>query len=437
MIHTYTLFGRHIIIDTASGAVHEADAATLALLSTITPPMQKEPPPALCEQDKEIWAELYGLYEDGMLFSDETRVALPTETPLKAICLHVAHDCNLRCRYCFAETGSFGAQRGLMNKETAERAVDFLLSRCGGRKNLEIDFFGGEPLLALDTVKHTVNYARTAAPDKRFRFTITTNGIALDDDSISFINAEMDNVVLSLDGRADVNDRARPRPNGKGSYDAIVPRYKQLVESRAGDYFIRGTYTTDNLDFYEDILHMAKLGFENISVEPVVLTPGHKLALTQECLPELFGEYEKLTAELEKGEFSFFHFNIDLEQGPCLYKRLRGCGAGYEYAAIAPDGEVYPCHQFVGKPEYKMGDVFAGGFDEKISASFSGRSIYMTQECASCWVKYYCSGGCAAGNLTVNGDMDKPDELTCALERKRLECAIYLKIVEKSGFEAE
>ncbi len=434
MIHTYTLFDRHIVIDVPSGAVHEVDGPTLDLLRSIKPPMSPIPPIELSDEEKEIWGELYSLQCEGLLFSEDTPVGLPTETPLKALCLHVAHDCNLRCEYCFASTGDFGTGRAIMSPETAERAIDYLLSRCGTRRNLEIDFFGGEPLMALDTVKHTVEYARNRAPEKNFRFTITTNGLLLDEDAIEYINREMNNVVLSLDGRREINDSVRRTAGGHGCYDVIVPRYKALVASREGDYFIRGTYTSQNLDFAADVRQIASEGFGNISVEPVVLRHGHRLAIGEEHLDRICAEYEKLTLELsgEDAGYSFFHFNVDLEQGPCIYKRLRGCGAGYEYAAVSPEGDVYPCHQFVGNGHFKMGSVFEGSFDGAISSEFSARSIYSNRECASCWAKYYCSGGCAASNLTVNGSPDILDTVGCALERKRLECAIYLKVLEKA-----
>lgn len=435
VVHTYTLFGRHIVIDAPSGAVHEVDKPTLELLNSIEPPMAATPPTGLSGDEKEIWGELYALQEEGLLFSEDVAVALPESTPLKALCLHVAHDCNLRCEYCFASTGDFGSGRSIMSPATAEKAVDYLLSRCGPRRNLEIDFFGGEPLMAFDTVKHTVKYARERAPNKNFRFTITTNGLILDDEAIAYINREMDNVVLSLDGRREINDAARKTVGGRGCYDLIVPRYKALVSSREGDYFIRGTYTSRNLDFAEDVRQIASEGFRNISVEPVVLSPGHKLAIGEGHLAEICAEYEKITYDLSRGEdagYSFFHFNVDLEQGPCVYKRLRGCGAGYEYAAVSPEGDVYPCHQFVGKDGYKMGNVFDGSFDGATSSKFSARSIYSNKDCSACWAKYYCSGGCAASNLTVNGSPDIQDSIGCELERKRLECAIYLKVLENA-----
>ncbi len=433
MIHTYSLFDRHIVLDVASGAVHEVDADTLALLQTITPPMSPEPPVALPEGQREIWGELFELQQAGLLFTpDEPIPPVPDKTPLKALCLHVAHDCNLRCDYCFASTGDFGTGRKIMPPDIGERAVDFLLSRCGERKNLEIDFFGGEPLMSLETIRRTVDYARRAAPDKNFRFTTTTNGLLLDDETSDYLNAEMDNVVLSLDGRQSVNDAMRKTIGGRGSYDVIVPKFRRFLEKRDGDYFVRGTYTAQNLDFAADVLAMAEAGFTQLSVEPVVLEGGHRLALTEADLPVLYGEYEKLTAHmLGRDDFAFFHFNVDLEQGPCVYKRLRGCGAGYEYAAVSPEGDLYPCHQFVGREEYKLGSVLDKSFDGEISARFSRLTIDAKPACRECWARYYCSGGCAASNLTVEGDIAKPYELGCALERKRLECAIYLKVARQ------
>lgn len=428
MIHKYVLLGRYILLDVPSGAVHEIDQETFDLLDSITPPMAETPPEGMDETRREIWGELYALQTQGLLFTEEHVVPDAPETPLKALCLHVAHDCNLRCAYCFAGTGHFGAGRKLMEPEIGERAIDFLLARCGARRNLEIDFFGGEPLMAMDTVKHVVQYARAKAPEKNFRFTLTTNGLLLNDETIEYINREMSNVVLSLDGRPEVHDALRKTVSGEGSYRHIVLKYKQLLSSRKGDYFVRGTFTAKNPDFVSDVDQLEREGFEQISLEPVVLPKGHPLALTEEHLLFLKLEYERLLERLLEGrKYNFFHFQIDLEQGPCVYKRVRGCGAGYEYAAVTPDGEIYPCHQFVGNAEFRMGSVLGGKMNPEIAHRFKELSIDTREDCRRCWARYYCSGGCAASNLTVEGDIGVCYKLGCELERKRVECAILLK----------
>ncbi|MEG0441420.1 MAG: thioether cross-link-forming SCIFF peptide maturase, partial [Oscillospiraceae bacterium] len=352
--------------------------------------------------------------------------------PIKALCLHVSHDCNLRCRYCFASTGDFGTGHRLtMDFETAKRAIDFVIEKSGSRRNIEVDFFGGEPLMAMDTVKKTVAYARSIEEEhgKCFRFTITTNGVLLDDENIAYINKEMSNAVLSLDGRPAVNDHMRKTINGKGSYDMIVPKFKQLVDGRGDkDYYLRGTFTHNNLDFAADVTHVASLGFRNISVEPVVSEPECSWALQDDDIPTILAEYEKLAEELKgRDDINFFHFNVDLAQGPCVIKRMRGCGAGCEYVAVTPEGDLYPCHQFVGNAEYKLGNVFEGTFDHALSDKFAELNIYTREDCKTCWARFYCSGGCSASNLLVNGDIKKPHHVGCELEKKRLECAIALR----------
>ncbi|GHV06950.1 thioether cross-link-forming SCIFF peptide maturase [Clostridia bacterium] len=444
MVHIFKQLGQRIAVDVGSGAVHVLSPQAYELLDftiannlemTKAPPkLQTVYPP---ESIHEAWNALYALYKSGELFARDggASLTLPTDTPLKALCLHVAHDCNLRCEYCFAETGGFGGARGIMDTSTAIAAIDYLVSRSGKRRNLEVDFFGGEPLMAFETVKNTVKYARglEKAHGKNFRFTITTNGVLLDNESIAFINAEMSNVVLSLDGRRAIHDELRPTINGRGSYDIIVPKYRALLAERRTDWFVRGTFTAKNPAFVDNLLHIADLGFPNISIEPVVLPDGHKLALRDEQLPIIEGEYERLAAIMaERDDFTFFHFAVDLNQGPCIYKRLRGCGAGFEYAAVTPDGGVYPCHQFAEKPEYLMGNVKTGGFDPEISRKFASAHVQTRQKCSQCWAKYYCSGGCSAANLNTNGDIDATYEMGCRLEKKRLECAIALQAVRSA-----
>jgi uncharacterized protein len=436
MVHMYRLLGHNIVLDAPSGAVHEVDDETFQFLETHD--LSLDIQPNLTRDEQEIWEELSQLIKDGMLSSKEEEVPpIAANTPLKAMCLHVAHDCNLRCRYCFASTGGFGAERGLMTEEVAHKAIDYLLKRCANRKNLEVDFFGGEPLMAMDTVKSTVEYARKRAPEKNFRFTITTNGIELDDDSIDYINREMSNVVLSLDGRKEINDFLRPKIDGTGSYDTVVPRYHQLIQNRTGDHFIRGTFTAKNLNFLTDIEHLVDIGFQSLSMEPVVLPAGHPLALREEHVEQLELEYEKLTQRMiENRDFSFFHFQVDLEGGPCIYKRTRGCGAGFEYVAVTPSGEVYPCHQFVGKEEFFMGSVLEDTLDSELSSEFRNIHIGTRTQCPTCWAKYLCSGGCSASNFSVNGSLNTPYAIGCSLEKKRLECSILLKVLEYDTYNA-
>lgn len=445
MVHTFEALGVKLAVDVNSGAVHVLDDLTYRLLPLVEPPMAEHCPPELLdrlpeyrtEAVEEGWQDLRELAGNGLLFVEDDYVdpaaatALQQSAPIKALCLHVSHDCNLRCQYCFASTGDFGTGRKIMDIETAKRAIDFVIQRSGSRRNIEVDFFGGEPLMAMDTVKATVAYARSIEKKagKCFRFTITTNGVLLDDENIDYINREMSNAVLSLDGRPQVNDRMRKTVNGKGSYEVIVPKFQKLVAGRGTkDYYLRGTFTHYNLDFAEDVMHMADLGFRNVSVEPVVGEETCGYALKDEDLPVVLEQYEKLAEKLkDRTDVNFFHFNVDLAQGPCVIKRLRGCGAGCEYVAVTPEGDIYPCHQFVGNPAYKIGSLSDGSFDMELSHRFSCLNIYTREECRDCWARFYCSGGCSASNLLVNGDIKKPNHVRCEMERKRLECAIALK----------
>ncbi len=448
MIHAFSRNGVNIVCDTDSGAVHILDDVSYALCGKLSTPLSEECPAEFaCGFDGfdgkdvvEAYSELYKLYKDGALFSDDSYIPkqVRQSAPIKALCLHVSHDCNLRCKYCFAATGDFHTGRKIMDFETAKRAIDFVIERSGTRRNLEVDFFGGEPLMAWETVKKTVEYARSieAKHNKNFRFTITTNGVLLDDEKIEYINREMSNAVLSLDGRKDVNDNLRIRVDGSGSYDTIVPKFQKLVASRGDkDYYVRGTFTHHNLDFDRDVLHMADLGFEQVSVEPVVSDPKLPWALQESDLEEIYSRYDILADELLKRKregkgFNFFHFMIDLEQGPCIIKRLRGCGAGYEYTAITPEGDIYPCHQFVGQSDYKLGNLYDNTFNFELSDRFGALNVYTREDCGNCWAKFYCSGGCSASNFFTNGDIAKPYFVGCELERKRVECAIYMKAVE-------
>jgi len=449
-VHTFTALGQYLAADVNSGAVHVLDKLTYDLLTLLGEgpvgegSIPQEMADKLPQYDpaglEESWQELRELQDAGLLFSSddyldpEAAMALPKAAVVKALCLHVSHDCNLRCKYCFASTGDFGTGRRMtMDFDTAKKAIDWVVAKSGKRRNIEIDFFGGEPLMAMDTVKRTVEYARSLEEkhDKVFRFTITTNGILLDDKTIDYINREMSNVVLSLDGRREVNDRMRPTANGKGSYDVIVPKFQKLVAGRGTkDYYVRGTFTRYNLDFTRDVLHMGDLGFRHVSVEPCSGPADAPFAIRAEDLDRVGEEYEKLArALMERNDINFFHFNVDLAQGPCVIKRLRGCGAGCEYVAITPDGDIYPCHQFVGKEEFRMGSVHDGSFDMGISGQFAQQNVYTRPACRECWARFYCSGGCSASNLLANGDIISSNEVACAMERKRLECAIALNAI--------
>ena len=454
MVHTFQCLGVNIAVDVNSGAVHVLDELTYHLLEQVQPPMGEHCPAELCarlpQYDpaalEESWQELRGLAAEGLLFEEddyidrEKAASMQQQALVKALCLHVSHDCNLRCKYCFASTGDFGQGRKIMPPEIAKKAIDFVIARSGVRHNIEVDFFGGEPLMAWDTVTQTVDYARSLEEkhNKKFRFTITTNGLLLDEDKRKYINENMDNCVLSLDGRREVNDEFRKTVAGTGSYDTIVPKFKALVDERDPnlDYYARGTFTSHNLDFAEDVLSIADAGFDRLSVEPVTADPGCGYDLTEDDLPKIEAEYDRLTdimleRKKEGKPFTFFHFMVDLDQGPCVVKRLRGCGAGYEYVAVTPDGDIYPCHQFVGKDEFKQGSVLDQSFNMDIAQKFAGMNIYSRPKCQKCWAKFYCSGGCSAANYNMNHDMNDSYDLGCEMERKRLECAIYLKAMDK------
>ncbi len=447
MIHCFEQGGISLVLDVASGAVHALDPVAYRICTLLQPPLAKQCPDNILsafdagqeEAVREAYAELYDLYENGLLFAEEEEIPAalikPQNIPVKALCLHVSHDCNLRCTYCFAQTGDFGTVRSLMDKETARKAIDFVIQSSQNRHNIEVDFFGGEPLMAMDVVRDTVAYAREQERihNKSFRFTITTNGVLLDDDTIDYLNREMSNIVLSLDGRKKVNDDMRKTVTGRGSYDVVLPKMQKLVSQRDPelDYYVRGTYTSKNLDFTQDVLALYSAGFTQISVEPVSAPDGCGYEIKPSDLPRIREEYRALAEEIRKMRqegkpINFFHFNVDLEQGPCVIKRLRGCGAGCEYVAITPEGDIYPCHQFVGEKQYLMGNIREGTFSRQQAAEFAGVNVYTRPACRDCWAKFYCSGGCSAANYHSHGVIDQSYEIGCELERMRLECAIYL-----------
>ena len=449
MIHQFKNNGYNIVLDQASGSVFSVDELAYDVIAMFESASEDEIINALSEKhsvDKseveETLADVRELRDSGNLFSEDTYEDLePMKAGgnvIKALCLHVAHTCNLNCTYCFASQGKYHGKEALMSEETARRAIDFLVENSGTRRNLEVDFFGGEPLMNWEVVKNTVKYARSIeeAAGKNFRFTLTTNGMLIDDEVIDFANREMHNVVLSLDGRQHVHDRLRKTYKGEGSYERIVPLFKKLVESRGGEgYYMRGTYTHFNTDFASDVLHMADLGFTELSMEPVVCAPGDPYALTEEDLPVLFEQYDLLAREMVKRRreghpITFYHYMIDLERGPCIHKRIAGCGSGSEYMAVTPTGELFPCHQFVNDPKFSIGNVFDGVKNHSLCDDFRRCNVYAHPECRDCWAKFYCSGGCAANAYHATGKIDGVYEYGCRLFKHRMECAIMLKVAE-------
>lgn len=452
MVHQYKNNGYNIVLDVNSGSVHVVDDIVYDVIAcmvenhlenadkkTVLDRLKKEFADKTEELD-ELVDEIYELKEDGMLFAEDIYeksidAFRNRETVVKALCLHIAHDCNLKCKYCFAEEGEYHGRRALMSYEVGKKALDFLVANSGSRVNLEVDFFGGEPLMNWQVVKDLVAYGRSLEEPnhKRFRFTLTTNGVLLNDDIIDFANKEMANIVLSVDGRKEIHDKMRPLAGGQGSYDLVVPKFKKVAESRnQTNYYVRGTFTHFNKDFAADVCHLADLGFEQISVEPVVAPENADYALVPEDIPELLGEYDKLAAEMirrhkEGKGFNFFHFMIDLKSGPCVYKRLSGCGSGTEYLAVTPWGDFYPCHQFVGQESFLMGNVDDGITNTDIREQFKACNVYSKEKCRNCFAKFYCSGGCAANSYNFHGNINDAYDLGCELQRKRVECAIMIK----------
>ena len=454
MIHKYKMFDMNIVLDIYSGAVHVVDDCLYDMLDYLLEPFMPEnecPQFIINELSgkysegelRESYSDICELYNNGQLFTDDCYREFAEnwnkKSVVKALCLHIAHDCNLRCKYCFAGTGEYHGKRGIMSSETGKKAIDFVIANSQNRKNIELDYFGGEPLMNFEVVKDITEYAKEQGKKygKNFRFTITTNGILLDEEKKKYINENMSNVVLSIDGRKEVNDRMRPRVDGSGTYDSILPTFLDIANSRNQDnYYVRGTYTSYNKDFSKDVLHLADMGFQQTSVEPVVAPPEADYALKEEDIPELLEEYEKLAKEYlnrrgKENRFNFFHFMVDLDQGPCAVKRLSGCGAGHEYLAVAANGDLYPCHQFVGNHDFLMGNVYDGDVNEEILSYFEKSNIYTKEKCKNCFAKFYCSGGCSANAYNFNGDINKPYEIACELEKKRVECAIAIEAVKK------
>ena len=445
MVHQYKNNGRNIVLDVNSGSVHVVDDLAYDAIALYDKKSEEEIVQELKgsypENDlREVLEDIRALKDAGQLFTEDIYRDYimdfkKRKTVVKALCLHIAHDCNLACKYCFAEEGEYHGRRALMSFEVGKKALDFLIANSGNRRNLEVDFFGGEPLMNWQVVKDLVAYGREQEKihDKNFRFTLTTNGILLNDEVQEFVNKEMGNVVLSLDGRKEINDMMRPFRGGQGSYDQIVPKFQKMAESRTQtNYYVRGTFTHYNLDFAKDVLHMADLGFKQISVEPVVAPPEADYAIREEDVPVLCEEYDRLAAEIVRREkagehFNFFHFMIDLTGGPCVAKRLSGCGSGTEYLAVTPWGDFYPCHQFVGQEEFLMGNVDDGIVREDIRDEFKTCNVYAKEKCRDCFARFYCSGGCAANSWNFHHSINDAYDIGCELERKRVECAIMIK----------
>ncbi len=434
MVHTFEYNNEYFALDVESGSVLALDKSACDAIGILNNVADIDA--ALQNSGDPIYAQIKELKEQGLLFSSEADSESKAPSVIKAMCLHLAHDCNLRCEYCFAKGGAFDGKRELMSFLVAKEAIDYLVAASGTRRNLEVDFFGGEPLMNFEALKQTVSYARSIEEEnaKHFRFTVTTNGYKITDEMVDYLNENMDNIVISIDGREHVHDTTRKTVGGKSSYAKVVQNAKKLTAGRQGEYYVRGTFTADNLDFANDVLHIADLGFYGVSIEPVVTTQDK--AIQSAHLKTIYAQYESLAKEYVKREengngFAFFHFMVDLTGGPCRQKRIRGCGAGTEYIAVAPNGDIYPCHQFVQMPQFKMGSVFEAGLSEKIAQQLCDCDIYHLEACGTCWAKYYCSGGCAAANINVNGDMYKPYEIGCAMQKKRLELAIGMEAKRK------
>lgn len=446
LIHKFKQGGKCFVLDVNTGAVHIVDELVYDLVDDNKLRSKEELVADFgakygADVVEEAYEELQELVAEGILYTEDqyediAHSSMDDRDYIKAVCLNIIHACNLRCKYCFADEGEYNGHKGKMSLETAKKAIDYVVKRSGPRKNIEIDLFGGEPTMMMDTIKEIIAYAREneAKWNKKIRFTMTTNATLLTDEMMDYMDKELENIILSLDGRKEVNDKVRIRFDGKGSYDQILPNIKKMVAKRdkTKAHTVRGTFTRENLDFYEDVKMMVDEGFREISIEPVVLEDGHPLALRKEDLPKIFESYDKLYDELvqkkaEGKEFNFYHFKVDLNGGPCVYKRISGCGAGFEYVAITPQGEVYPCHQFVGKEEYKLGSIYDDSYNADLGMSFKKAHIYNKPKCRNCWARFYCSGGCQANNISFNNDINNPYDIGCQMQKKRIECAIALK----------
>lgn len=449
VIHKFSQGGKYFVIDINSGSLHEIDQLVYDILND----EEFKPLETILEELRgkyeeetivEAYDELKYLVQEGYLYTEDSyeKIAIDSqegESYVKAVCLNIIHDCNLQCKYCFADEGEYHGGKQRMSVDVAKKAIEYIIKKSGPRKNIEIDLFGGEPIMAMNEIKEIVAYAKEVEKEhnKNIRFTMTTNATLLNDEIMEYLNENMVNIILSIDGRKCVNDAVRTRKNGSGSYDSILPNIKKMVERRDLDktHYVRGTFTRNNVDFFEDIKHLAEEGFKEISVEPVVLPDSHELSLRREDLPTILEQYDKLYEymldKFRNGEeLNFYHFNVDLKGGPCVYKRISGCGAGHEYVAITPEGDVYPCHQFVGNDEFKLGTIYNDDIKQEIVDKFKRAHIYNKDICRGCWARFYCSGGCQANNFNFNGDMHIPYEIGCEMQKKRIECAIALKAVK-------
>ncbi|EES50846.1 thioether cross-link-forming SCIFF peptide maturase [Clostridium botulinum] len=447
LIHKFKQGENFFVLDVNTGAVHVVDELVYDLVDDNKLKSKEELVKALSNKYEEnviseAYDEILELIDNGILYSKDqyeeiAHSSMDDRDYIKAVCLNIIHGCNLRCKYCFADEGEYHGHKGVMSLDVAKKAIDYVVKRSGPRKNIEIDLFGGEPTMIMDTIKDIIKYARDNEKkwNKNIRFTMTTNATLLNPEMMDFMDKEMGNIILSLDGRKCINDNVRIKADGSGSYDDIIPNIKEMIKRRTKGktFYVRGTFTRNNTDFYEDVMAMINEGFDEISIEPVVLPDEHSLSLREEDLETIFKNYDKLYEEMAKrkregkDEFNFYHFNIDLQGGPCVYKRISGCGAGFEYVAITPQGDVYPCHQFVGNEEFKLGTIYDDTYDSELGKKFKEAHIYNKPKCRDCWAKFYCSGGCQANNFNFNGDMKIPYEIGCKMQKKRIECAIALK----------
>ncbi|SHI33705.1 uncharacterized protein SAMN02745163_00036 [Clostridium cavendishii DSM 21758] len=447
LIHKFKQNEDFYVVDINSGSLHVIDEFIYDLLIDDNKLVELDELIEKCghkyakEEIIEAYGELQELVKEEILYSpdlyEEIAMKDEDESFVKALCLNVIHDCNLRCKYCFADEGEYKGCRKPMSAETGKRAIDFVIKKSGIRKNIEVDLFGGEPIMVFETIKEIVEYAKEQGKihNKNIRFTMTTNATLLNDEIMEYIDKNMGNIILSIDGRKEINDKVRVRVDGSGSFDRILPNIKKMVDMRdkSKQYYARGTFTRNNTDFFNDVMALVNEGFKEISIEPVVLPDEHELSLRREDLPKIFEQYDILYNEMERRQregkdiFKFYHFNIDLNGGPCVYKRISGCGAGHEYVAVTPDGEVYPCHQFVGNKDFLMGNIYDENLDKEISMTFKKAHIYNKPKCKTCWARFYCSGGCQANNFNFNGDIHIPYEIGCEMQKKRIECAIALK----------